>query len=302
MACGYTIFVSKKEYFLNDSYPDSRTILDCVKWSARSGFDGIELGSRSFRHFVKTYSDDFAKEVRRATAEESFEVSQLTCSFLVRSTIERSTKEAKEMLDLIFDKAAKMSCRVLSASSTEVPGALVVPNSVYPEAQGARISLPGHFSWAEAWSRYTDAIGLIVEAAERYGLKFALEARPREMISTTDGLLNLLQAVGSDSFGALVDTAHLFVEQEYIPLSLHKLGKKVFAAHLTDSDGVIEHHWVPGEGKINWPEVLGAFEQIGYKNLLTIELFPLLTDSDEEFLNGKSFLESLSSKVRSSLK
>jgi sugar phosphate isomerase/epimerase len=293
LACGYTIFVGQPEYSLDDLYPDRQSILHYIAWAAANGFSGIELGSRSLRHFTQTFDAKFARQVSETITTSSIEVAQLMCGFIVRSVMTSSRKDATEMLDSLFDRATLMSCKVVASSASVIPNISTIPNAIYPEAPPSRIHLSSGFSWAGTWEDYIDALKFCVTSAESHGLKFALEARPREMVSTTDGLLSLFKEVGSSNLGALVDTAHLFVHREYIPLSLHKLGKKIFAVHLTDSDGLIEHHWAPGEGKIDWAEVLNAFSAIGYRDLLTVELFPLMRNPDEEFLQGKAFLEGI---------
>ncbi|MDA4123498.1 MAG: sugar phosphate isomerase/epimerase, partial [Thaumarchaeota archaeon] len=230
---------------MDDLYPDHESILHYIDWTAAKGFAGLELGSRSLHHFTETFDAKFASQIGESLESNSLELPQIMCGFVVHFVMTRSRKEATEMLDLVFDRVASTSCKVVGSSASEIPNILTIRNAVYPEAPPSRIQLSGRFSWADAWEGYIEALQLCVAVADSHGLRFALEARPREMVSTTDGLLRLFNEVGGSNFGALVDTAHLFVQREYLPLSLHKLGEKIFGVHLTDSDGLIEHHWVP---------------------------------------------------------
>ena len=42
--------------------------------------------------------------------------------------------------------------------------------------------------------------------------------------------------------------------------------------HLQDNDGLLDRHWTPGEGNINWHSVFRAMKQIGSDPRLILEL------------------------------
>jgi sugar phosphate isomerase/epimerase len=298
LACGWTFLIGKKEYFLDEFYPDHEPIFRHIEWCEKRAFSGIELGSKSLGHFTHTFDDRFVREVSESLTSHSVQPAQFSSTFVLRYVVNSSRKGASETLNLIFDRIARMSCKVVAIGASEVPGTSPTYNSAFPEGPPSRIQVSEGFSWVSAWEKYLSALSLCVDLAEDYGLKLALEPRPREMMSSTDSLLNLFRDIHSSNLGALVDTANLFVQREYIPLSLHKLGDKIFAVHLTDSDGLIEHHWAPGQGKIDWQEVIKAFSSVGYAGLFTIESFPALRNPEREFLQGKSFLERLMLTVR----
>ena len=50
------------------------------------------------------------------------------------------------------------------------------------------------------------------------------------------------------------------------------LGNRVKTLHISDHDYLDEQHWLPGEGKINWKEVVSALKEIGYEGVFNYEV------------------------------
>jgi sugar phosphate isomerase/epimerase len=145
--------------------------------------------------------------------------------------------------------------------------------------------------WERIWVTYTTAITRYTGIAEEYGLKLALEPRPKELLNGTDSLLRLFEAVPSESLGGLVDVSHLQMAREVPELGIRKLGDKVFGVHLSDNDGVTDWHWAPGNGKINWPPIFEALRNIGYDGELSLDVSGM--DIERELVEGKAYVEGL---------
>ncbi len=45
---------------------------------------------------------------------------------------------------------------------------------------------------------------------------------------------------------------HLHAAKELIPLSVEKLGSRIFYIHASDNDGRDNYHWAPGKGTVDW--------------------------------------------------
>ena len=58
------------------------------------------------------------------------------------------------------------------------------------------------------------------------------------------------------------DTNHLLSEN--LPDFIRRIGNKIVTLHVSDYDGIDEKHWLPGEGILDWQEVLTALSEIGY--------------------------------------
>ena len=84
----------------------------------------------------------------------------------------------------------------------------------------------------------------------------------------------------------LFDTAHHFAIKELLPISIWKLGKSIFGVHMSDNDGVLDYHWSPGDGKIDWLTVLKALKDEDYRGYLTIDSSGL-SKNGEEFIQAR---------------
>lgn len=89
----------------------------------------------------------------------------------------------------------------------------------------------------------------------------------------------------------VIDVNHPFIEtpEDYIL----KIGDRVKALHVSDRDNERERHCMPGDGVINFNNVIGALEKIGYKGEFTYEVsidknqtpFKIRTNFDTLFEN-----------------
>ena len=97
--------------------------------------------------------------------------------------------------------------------------------------------------------------------ASHDGAILAVEDLPRSCLgNTSDEMLTLLSA--NDRLRVCCDTNHLLSEN--LPDFIRRIGDKIITLHVSDYDGIDEKHWLPGEGILNWPEVLAALRDIGY--------------------------------------
>jgi sugar phosphate isomerase/epimerase len=111
------------------------------------------------------------------------------------------------------------------------------------------------------------SLPLVMAAAARYNSKIAIECMPRDSIgNTSDEMLILVE--GIEGIEVCCDVNHLFQEtpEEFI----RKVGGYITTLHLSDYDGK-ERHWLPGEGIINWNNVIGALEESGYNGPFMFE-------------------------------
>jgi len=154
-----------------------------------------------------------------------------------------------------------------------------VPSYVHPYVPGIgrfqpklRMSLPEGFDWAELWETYVASIRTCTEIARSHGLRFALEGHAHVMVPHTDSFLRLWDHVQDDALGFNFDTSWQFIQREYLPWSIHKLGQKLLHVHVRDADGLICYNLAPGMGVIDWHGLIQALREIGYDGALSLEL------------------------------
>ena len=123
------------------------------------------------------------------------------------------------------------------------------------------------------------AIGLasfneLASVAKRIDMKIALENLDRYNI---DALYFLLDNIAVPNVGLCFDAGHWYLWRpgDDMPI-LDKYGTRLFAIHLQDNIrepfGADDQHLIPGDGKIDFPRVMRAIAQTGYRGCTMLEV------------------------------
>ena len=110
-------------------------------------------------------------------------------------------------------------------------------------------------------------------AAAQAGVRLALEPINRyetTLVNTVAEGLELVDSLGSDRVGLLLDTFHMNIEEPSIVASIRQAGNCIYHLHVADSN-----RWHPGAGHLDFEAVLGALGQAGYRGWVSGEFMPL---------------------------
>lgn len=109
-------------------------------------------------------------------------------------------------------------------------------------------------------------------AQSNHRVRLALEPLNRyesRLVNTVvEGLL-VVEQVGAENVGLLVDTFHANIEETNIGEALHCAGDRLFHVHLADSN-----RWPPGHGHLRWGEVWETLARSDYRGSLILECLP----------------------------
>lgn len=109
----------------------------------------------------------------------------------------------------------------------------------------------------------------LAEVAAECGATIAVENLPRTCLGRDSAeILELLSA--HPLLKACFDTNHLLSESHAD--FIKAVGKNIIATHISDYDFVDERHLLPGEGKIDWQELISALGEVGYSGMWTYEV------------------------------
>ena len=112
--------------------------------------------------------------------------------------------------------------------------------------------------WIETCKR---SLRTLVEYAKEYGAVIALENMTHDCLGNTiDEFLELLNS--HPDLRVCFDTNHLLHESpgEFV----RKLGNRLVTMHISDCNLEVEQHSLPGEGRIDFQEILTALAKTGY--------------------------------------
>ena len=124
----------------------------------------------------------------------------------------------------------------------------------------------------QAMDWLVEALRECSEAAHPHVIRLALEPINRyetTLINNTAQGLALIERVGADNFGLLLDTFHMNIEEPVIEDSIRQCGKRIFHFHVADSN-----RWHPGAGHLDFKSMLNILFATGYQGWVSGEFLP----------------------------
>ena len=110
------------------------------------------------------------------------------------------------------------------------------------------------------------------EAARPHGVRLALEPINRyetTLINNVRQGLELIERVGAENFGLLLDTFHMNIEEPRIEEGIRACGARIFHFHVADSN-----RWYPGAGHLDFKSILNTLSSTGYPGWVSGEFLP----------------------------
>ena len=128
------------------------------------------------------------------------------------------------------------------------------------------VELAQAMEWLAAALRECSAV------ARPHGIRLALEPINRyetTLINNSAQGLELIERVGADNFGLLLDTFHMNIEEPGIEECIRLCSTRIFHFHVADSN-----RWYPGAGHLDFKSILEALHTTGYSGWITGEFLP----------------------------
>ncbi len=116
-----------------------------------------------------------------------------------------------------------------------------------------------------------------VEIAAKEGVRIAFEPLNRyetPLLNTAKEGLELIDRVGADNLGLLLDTFHMNIEEPSIEESIKTCTDRIFHFHVADSN-----RWYPGAGHLDFHRILETLYSTGYSGFVSGE-FMAVPDAD----------------------
>lgn len=121
------------------------------------------------------------------------------------------------------------------------------------------------------FDRALDVMSQLADITAKYRVRLAIEncGFPEDV----DFIIRIIDALNRPDVGFNLDTGHAFYADSHdIAGIARKIGKRLITTHLHDNFGLNDDHQPPGLGSIEWRPVLSAFQEIGYRGPLMMEM------------------------------
>ncbi len=176
-----------------------------------------------------------------------------------------------------------------AANALEVP---VVTGFVGVENFGRFFPWPYSKGWTEMEIDFVENWGKILDKFAEYGVKFAHEPHPNELIYNTETAVKSIELLGGrKEWGFNFDPANLIYLGIDVENFIDTLGKRIFHVHAKDGE-IVSHNvkrsgtipqgdWqrldrgfrfrIPGWGSVPWKKVITELSMIGYNYVMSYE-------------------------------
>ncbi|MCS6852870.1 MAG: sugar phosphate isomerase/epimerase [Gemmataceae bacterium] len=249
-------------------YPDRMTLRECLQLAKDAGFEGIELNYDLDNDLSPKSGPKEYAAIRRLAADIGIAISGV-CSFLYWPYSLTSNNAAQRARGL--ELATKM---IEAARDLGTENLLVVPGAVHIPWIKDHDPVPNDVCDRRA----KEAIARLLPLAEKAGVYLNIEniffngylMTPAEMNAFVDHFQSKQVRVHFDTGNIM-----LFQFPEHW---VTQLGHRIQNVHLKEftkkgTDHSLEAFRPLLDGTTNWPAVMEAFDQIGYRGYLTFEYF-----------------------------
>ena len=117
-----------------------------------------------------------------------------------------------------------------------------------------------------------EGVNEVARRCEELGMSLLLENMlPHLLFGRIQDMLYILGAARSQNIGTCLDTGHAHLAGD-LPMAMHKLSCHLRMVHINDNKGDWDGHLPPGEGDIDWKDVMTQLEQNEFRGGLILEL------------------------------
>jgi sugar phosphate isomerase/epimerase len=137
-------------------------------------------------------------------------------------------------------------------------------------------------SWSTALKLFVEMIKPVAAHAEKEGVLLLVEPEPGLLIETADQFEEFMKHIDSPAVGLNFDIGHFYCVGDEPAPTVPRMAKYTRHYHLEDIAATrVHHHLIPGEGAIDFAATLKAIKATGYKDWITIELYPYVDNPDD---------------------
>jgi sugar phosphate isomerase/epimerase len=118
--------------------------------------------------------------------------------------------------------------------------------------------------------------------ALKMGIRLALETEPgSHYIENPQVGLDILEEINHPAVNYNLCVPHILAAGENVEDIIERAGSRIVHTHISDLQGRIHKHLIPGLGDVNLPDLFSRLEKIGYQGALCFDLYPYVDTPDE---------------------
>jgi hexulose-6-phosphate isomerase len=259
------------------------SLREAFSLAKKAGFKGLELALAEEGELNLRTSEKELAAIKQAAAGEGIALfsvaSGLYWKYSLTSPDPKQRNKAAGVARRQLETAAYLGCDTILL----IPGAVSV--GFAPEL--------GVVDYGEAYKRALEALGELAPYAEKHKVHIGVENVWNNFLLSPLEMASFIDAVGSPYVGSYFDVGNV-LPQGYPEQWIRILGKRIRKVHFKDFKR--NAYGLEGfvnllEGDVNWPEVMKAFDEIGYKGWCTGEISPYAHYPDQVLFNTSASMD-----------
>ena len=261
--------------FVHYRYP----LVESIKRAAEMGYDGVEIWGGRCHAYWEDMDEKRINEVKAVLKDYKMEVPNfIPAQFRYPSNIATADEQIRQ-------NSIQYICHNIDVA--EALGSKYV--SICPG-----FSLYGQ-TVPQAWDCMMDSLKKIKNYANDKAVTVMIEpahSMETDTVLTVDHGIQVVDEIGKDDFGLVIDTGHMFVNRESFTDIPSKVSAYKVHYHFDDNFGINDDHLVPGEGKINFSTFIDSLKNNKYDGWLSVELgWGYTNDPDIALKNSLEFFK-----------
>lgn len=233
------------------------SILDILEIVRDGGFTLIEICS--FPKHLDYHDRDKIRQAARLIQKIGIEPVSFHAPFAEQIDI-TSLDETQRR-----DSVEELLAAAAAASELGVRHLVLHPG---PEREGK----PLYEEFRERLENAAEAIDQVASRCRELGLSLLLENMlPHLLFGHTQDMLYIMGAIEEPNVSTCLDTGHANLAGD-IASVVRKLSSHLRMVHANDNRGDSDEHLPPGQGDIDWADVLQQLEGCGFRGALILEL------------------------------
>lgn len=249
-------------------YPDCWSLKDCFELAADAGFDGVEINFDLEGEFSAESSEQQIRDVRRLADRVGIAISGV-CSFLFWPySMTHNDPEIRA-------KGIRLAEKMIEATALlEIDNLLVVPGAVYIPWLEDQEPVPNDV----CRQRAEKAVQHLIPLAEKAGVDLNIEnIFSNGFLFSPQEMRDFVDQFDHPRVKVHFDTGNI-MQYQFPEHWVRILGKRIKNVHLKEWDKRMQEFNLHTfrtllDGTTNWPAVIEALDQTGYRGYLTFEYF-----------------------------
>lgn len=262
------------------SFDGSKTFYEKIDIAKKAGFEGVELSLDMTGEVSLESTEKDLKEVKKNIEDKGLELYSLATGmfwdFPITSNDPAKAQKAKEIVKKQIESAAILGCSSI----------LVIPGLVNADfIDGCEV-----IEYDVAYDRSLKAISELGEIAKQYKVNMGLENVWNKFLVSPIELRDFIDKIDNPYVGSYLDIGNVLFNG-YPEHWVKILGSRIKAVHFKDyrrAAGGLHGFVDLLAGDVDYPAVVKALNDIGYKGWVSGEMIPCYNNYSDQIIYNTS--------------